>query len=204
VGTAIGGFVWGGLVRTVFVHHGTFLINSAAHVWGKQPYATTNSSKDSSWLAFFTFGEGYHNFHHTYPADYRNGHRWWQWDPSKWLIQAASLVRLSDNLKRAPKWSIETARMETSFQRAASDAATEHGEEQMNVFQARSKACCDGLRSALRQIDAKRQQLKQVGRDKRDQLVNQLKQAKMSVKQVRGDFQLLLAEMSLTPRPSHS
>jgi uncharacterized protein involved in exopolysaccharide biosynthesis len=120
------------------------------------------------------------------------------------LIQAASLVRLSDNLKRAPKWSIETARMETSFQRAASDAATEHGEEQMNVFQARSKACCDGLRSALRQIDAKRQQLRQVGRDKRDQLVNQLKQAKKSVKQVRGDFQLLLAEMSLTPRPSHS
>ena len=204
VGTAIGGFVWGGLVRTVFVHHGTFLINSAAHVWGKQPYSTTNSSKDSPWLAFFTFGEGYHNFHHTYPADYRNGHRWWQWDPSKWWIQAASLVRLSANLKRAPKWSIETAKMETRFQRAASDAATEHGEGQMNVFQARSKACCDAMRKTLRQVDAKRQQLKQAGREKREQLVNQLKQAKMSVKQVRADFQLLLAEMSPAPRPSHS
>ena len=71
-----GGIIWGGLVRLVMVHHGTFLINSGAHYWGKQTYSTKNTSRDSPLLSLLTFGEGYHNFHHTFQSDYRNGHKW--------------------------------------------------------------------------------------------------------------------------------
>jgi stearoyl-CoA desaturase (delta-9 desaturase) len=202
VGTAVGGFVWGGLVRTVFVHHGTFLINSAAHVWGKQPYATNNSSKDSTWLAFFTFGEGYHNFHHTFQADYRNGHRWWQWDPSKWWISAFSFVKMNRNLKKTPKWAIETARMETKFSQAAADASAIHDSKEMSSFQLRSKECCEGLRMAQRQFESMRQQFKRASDESREQFAVQMKQARKSIQQMRDDFTRLLDEMCNATTPS--
>ncbi|MCP5009985.1 MAG: acyl-CoA desaturase, partial [Aestuariibacter sp.] len=76
-----------GVFRLVAVHHVTFFINSLAHFWGSQPYTDTNSARDNGILAFFTFGEGYHNFHHIFEYDYRNGIRWYQFDPTKWLIK---------------------------------------------------------------------------------------------------------------------
>ena len=68
----LGGLIWGGLVRLVIVHHGTFLINSGAHYWGKQNYSTKNTSRDSPILSLLTFGEGYHNFHHTFDLNHMN------------------------------------------------------------------------------------------------------------------------------------
>ena len=94
----LGGLIWGGLVRLVIVHHGTFLINSGAHYWGKQNYSTKNTSRDSPILSLLTFGEGYHNFHHTFQSDYRNGHRWYHWDPTKWWIKIFSFIKITNNL----------------------------------------------------------------------------------------------------------
>ena len=84
----------GGLVRLVICHHLVFLVNSAAHTFGTRPYTDNETARDSWWLAFFTYGEGYHNFHHRFPADYRNGHRWYHFDPSKWWISALKRVGL--------------------------------------------------------------------------------------------------------------
>lgn len=109
------GFLWGGLFRTVFVHHGTFLINSAAHVFGRQTYTDKNSARDCWWLAFFTNGEGYHNFHHAFANDYRNGVRWYQWDPSKWLIFSLERFGLSSDLKRTPDWQMLRAQAEQKY-----------------------------------------------------------------------------------------
>ena len=67
----------------VMTHHTTFFINSLAHIWGSQPFTDRNSARDNGILAFFTFGEGYHNFHHLFENDYRNGIRWWQFDPTR-------------------------------------------------------------------------------------------------------------------------
>lgn len=106
-----GGLIWGGIVRQLCTHHSTFLINSAAHVFGTQPYSKGNSARDSWWLALFSFGEGYHNFHHTFPADYRNGLKWYQWDPTKWLIKTLSLVKLSENLRKTPEQIIQKAKL---------------------------------------------------------------------------------------------
>lgn len=113
---AFAGFLFGGLLRIVFVHHGTFFINSAAHYFGSRPYSRKNTARDCWWLAFFTNGEGYHNFHHAFANDYRNGIRWYHWDPSKWWIASLQVLGLSKNLQRTPEPQILRARLESSFE----------------------------------------------------------------------------------------
>ncbi len=116
-GDVWGVFLLGGLLRLVVNHHATFFINSLAHAWGSQPYTDTNTARDNGFLAFLTYGEGYHNFHHRYAGDYRNGVRWWQWDPAKWLIRALSGLGLARNLKRVPAVKIQHARLAMQFKR---------------------------------------------------------------------------------------
>jgi stearoyl-CoA desaturase (delta-9 desaturase) len=101
-GRMLGMFVFALLLRLVLTHHFTFLINSAAHIWGSQPYSTAHSARDNWLLSFLSFGEGYHNYHHSFQADYRNGPRLYNWDPSKWLIWTMEKVGLAGNLKRSP------------------------------------------------------------------------------------------------------
>ncbi|MCC5805946.1 MAG: fatty acid desaturase [Opitutales bacterium] len=87
------------LLRIFAVHHCTWFINSLAHVWGSRTYARELSAVDNAVLAFLTFGEGYHNYHHAFASDYRNGVRWYHFDPTKWLVRAASLVGLTSHLR---------------------------------------------------------------------------------------------------------
>jgi len=98
----IGCFLLAGVGRTFFVLNSTFCINSVCHLWGKQPYGNQNSSRDSWWVSLVTFGEGYHNYHHMYQSDYRNGPLWYNFDPSKWLIYILSLFGLAYALRRGP------------------------------------------------------------------------------------------------------
>ncbi len=117
------GDVWGmlilaGFARLVWSHHVTFFINSLAHMWGHQPYTEDNTARDNGVLAVVTYGEGYHNFHHLFAHDYRNGVRWWQWDPTKWLIGALSLIGLTRRLKRTPAFQIQKALLAMQFIRA--------------------------------------------------------------------------------------
>jgi stearoyl-CoA desaturase (Delta-9 desaturase) len=107
----IGQLIIGLLLRIVATHHSTFLINSAAHWFGTQPYTDANSARDNALLAPFTFGEGYHNYHHMWQWDYRNGPRWYQWDPAKWLIAATAWVGLARGLRRVPDTEIQRARV---------------------------------------------------------------------------------------------
>ena len=58
-------------------------INSLAHIWGSRPYTEKNTARDNGFLALLTYGEGYHNFHHIFASDYRNGIRWYHYDPTK-------------------------------------------------------------------------------------------------------------------------
>jgi stearoyl-CoA desaturase (Delta-9 desaturase) len=126
----LSGDLWGtvllaGLLRLVVNHHITFFINSLAHYWGKQPYTDENSSRDNPVLALFTYGEGYHNFHHLFAHDYRNGIRWWHWDPTKWLIRALSFAGLTSKLRTTPEIDIERARLAMQFKRAEERLALE-------------------------------------------------------------------------------
>lgn len=100
-GRLAGMFIFSLLVRVVLTHHFTFLINSAAHIWGSQRWSTAHSARDSWLLSLLTFGEGYHNYHHSFQADYRNGALWYNWDPSKWLIWLLARIGLARDLKRS-------------------------------------------------------------------------------------------------------
>ncbi|GAA0359291.1 fatty acid desaturase [Bowmanella denitrificans] len=116
------GDIWGmlliaGVLRLVVVHHVTFFINSLAHIWGRQTYTDQNSARDNGILALFTFGEGYHNFHHIFEYDYRNGVKWWHFDPTKWLIRSLSWLGLTSGLRRCPEERIEKAKAEMQLKR---------------------------------------------------------------------------------------
>jgi stearoyl-CoA desaturase (delta-9 desaturase) len=96
----IGGLFLAGVVRLVAVHHSTWLINSWAHTGRRRPYNPLISAVDNWFLAFFTFGEGFHNYHHAFPGDYRNGVAKLAWDPSKWVIWLFSRTGLAWGLRR--------------------------------------------------------------------------------------------------------
>lgn len=111
---ALAGFLFGGVARIVFVHHGTFFINSLCHYLGRRPYDSGVTARDSGLVAFFTYGEGYHNYHHTFAGDYRNGIRAWHFDPGKWVIWLLEKVGLAWSLKRVPEETIRMARLKES------------------------------------------------------------------------------------------
>lgn len=97
---ALGGFLIAGVARVTVLQHCTFLINSACHTLGRQPYSDRCSARDSHLLAVFTFGEGYHNYHHEFQHDYRNGVKPWEFDPTKWIIWTLSKIGLTGGLRR--------------------------------------------------------------------------------------------------------
>ena len=101
LGHPLGAFILAVNLRLVLVMHSAFFINSYAHLFGRHNFDGGTSARDH-WLgAILTNGEGYHNYHHRFPGDYRNGTRWYHWDPSKWLIFSLSKLRLTWDLKRA-------------------------------------------------------------------------------------------------------
>ncbi|MGB0513691.1 MAG: fatty acid desaturase [Wenzhouxiangellaceae bacterium] len=116
-GEWIGMLLLAGVFRLVVSHHFTFFINSLAHTWGRRPYSEDNTAVDNGWIALLTWGEGYHNYHHAFQADYRNGIRWWQYDPSKWLINALAWTGMVKERKRTPAFRVRRARLMVEFAR---------------------------------------------------------------------------------------
>lgn len=115
---ALGGFLIAGITRVVAVQHCTFLINSLCHTMGRQPYCSKGSARDSLLMAIFTFGEGYHNYHHTFQHDYRNGVKPWQWDPTKWTIWTLSKLGLAEDLREVAPEKILLAELRETNRRA--------------------------------------------------------------------------------------
>ena len=104
------GLLWGGLVRVFLVHHVTWSINSACHLWGMRPYKSGDRSRDNMVFGVLALGEGWHNTHHAFPTSVRHGLRWWQPDASYWVIRALALVGLAWNLKLPSKEAQEASR----------------------------------------------------------------------------------------------
>ena len=115
------GDFWGALVYACFgrmflVHQATFCINSLAHAIGEQTYSKHHTAYDSPITAILTLGEGFHNFHHEFPHDYRNGIRWYHYDPTKWTIQFLSWFGFTSRLIRFPDNEIEKAMIQVKQQ----------------------------------------------------------------------------------------
>ena len=119
----INGDIWGslllaGFLRLTLSQHFTYLINSAAHMWGSRTYDTEQTARDNWIIALFTFGEGYHNYHHTFALDYRNGIKWYHYDPTKWLIKACSWAGLASDLRAISPYRIEMTRVAVEYKNA--------------------------------------------------------------------------------------
>jgi stearoyl-CoA desaturase (delta-9 desaturase) len=106
-GDYTGAFFLACWTRLFVLHHFTWFINSLAHTWGDKPFCQEQTAVNNFVIALLTFGEGYHNFHHTFANDYRNGIRWYHFDPTKWLIWGLNKVGLTSNLKRMDPYTIK-------------------------------------------------------------------------------------------------
>jgi stearoyl-CoA desaturase (delta-9 desaturase) len=115
---ALGGFLLAGVFRVFAVQHSTFFINSMCHTVGNQPYSARCSARDSAIMALFTFGEGYHNYHHEFQHDYRNGVKPTNFDPTKWTIWTLEKLGLVSDLRRVPAEKILLAEMGEARRRA--------------------------------------------------------------------------------------
>lgn len=93
------GLIWGGLVRLFMVHHVTWSVNSACHLWGRRPYRSADESRNNLLFGILALGEGWHNTHHAFPTSARHGLRWWQIDVSYWVIRTLACLRLGWNVK---------------------------------------------------------------------------------------------------------
>ena len=96
---AVTGFVWGGLVRVFLVHHVTWSVNSACHLWGWQPFRTDDQSRDNPVFGVLALGEGWHATHHAFPTSARHGLRWWQLDVSYYAIRLLGWLHLAWDIR---------------------------------------------------------------------------------------------------------
>ena len=91
--------IWGGLVRIFLVHHVTWSVNSACHIWGTRPYASNDQSTDNFIFGVLAMGEGWHNAHHAFPTSARHGLRWWKIDFSWYTIKLMKMLGLAWDIK---------------------------------------------------------------------------------------------------------
>ena len=126
-GDPLAGLLWGGFLRLVVVHHTTFFVNSLAHYAGKPTYNAEVSARDNWGVALLTLGEGYHSFHHRFPADFRNGIRWFHWDPAKWFISTLGAMGLASDLRSIAPPQIEQARLDAGLRQIEPRLTAAHG-----------------------------------------------------------------------------
>jgi stearoyl-CoA desaturase (Delta-9 desaturase) len=97
------GFVWGFLISTVLLWHGSFTINSLAHLFGSRRFETGDSSRNNFLLALITTGEGWHNNHHRYQSSANQGFRWWEVDVTYYVLRMMAALGLIWDLRRPPR-----------------------------------------------------------------------------------------------------
>ena len=97
------GLLWGVFFRVTFGLHATWLVNSATHLWGRRRFATTDDSTNSWWVALLTFGEGWHNNHHAFPAAARHGLKWYEIDINWYGIIVLKFLGLAKSIKLVTK-----------------------------------------------------------------------------------------------------
>jgi stearoyl-CoA desaturase (delta-9 desaturase) len=191
----LGGLAVAGFARVVMLHHSTFFINSLCHYIGTTPYTDTNSAKDSWIMAILTFGEGYHNFHHYFQADYRNGIRWYHFDPTKWLIQSLNKVGLTYRLRHTSDEKIVEAKMEMKLKTIKSKLpSNEKIHQEIEAMKVR-------VLEAMREFHELKDQYK----------ATKMRELKLKMKEARAEFHArqeawnsYIAQLRMTPALANS
>jgi len=180
---ALASFYLGFLVRMAAIHHSTWCINSLCHTFGSRTYARELSAVDNALLALLTFGEGYHNYHHAFAADYRNGIRWYHFDPTKWLIWLGSKVGLARDLKAVHSITAQKALLQKDKK-----LLLEHLNQYMDDWSAELRARLEELAERFdEQVAALRMKLKEfreVSSERRAQLRREIKSIRASLQDI--------------------
>jgi stearoyl-CoA desaturase (delta-9 desaturase) len=95
--------VWGFFISTVLLYHGTFTVNSLAHIFGRRRFETGDNSRNNLFVAIITLGEGWHNNHHHYPSSERQGFYWWEIDVAHYALRLLSLVGIVRDIRTPPR-----------------------------------------------------------------------------------------------------
>jgi stearoyl-CoA desaturase (delta-9 desaturase) len=175
-GDPLGGFIIAGALRVTLNQQFTFCINSVCHLWGKRSYSEGQSARDNWVTALFTYGEGFHNFHHQFPIDYRNGIRFFHYDPTKWLIRLLAFCGLASDLKQVGVTKICQYQMRVDENRLkivnASEAFAEYLKHSIDPLRERLVQ----LFAQIEDLEKNYRELKQHGLDSvRDKVVEQRK-----------------------------
>ena len=133
VGAPLAGLIILGSLRIFFTQQSTFFVNSLCHTLGKQTYSKEISARDSVIVAFLTHGEGYHNFHHQFQYDYRNGIKWYHWDPTKWVILVMRVLGWAKKLKTIPQQEILKAKLNAEAKWLENKGYSQEKVEQLKV-----------------------------------------------------------------------
>jgi len=203
-----GCLLWAGVFRTVLVHHSTFFVNSLAHTLGTRPYSLAISARDSVVTALLTFGEGYHNFHHRFSTDYRNGVWRHQWDPTKWLIRGMAAVGWAWGLSRAPREKIVAAELECDTARlverwkAQSADALAYVRERLDSIKTAVEHSAARLGDLERQLVAARKNLGREGRRQIERLRAELRAARREFRAARSRWRVAIEELYTMPAPA--
>jgi stearoyl-CoA desaturase (delta-9 desaturase) len=122
-GDIMGGYFYACMLRMVGCHHSTFFVNSLAHWYGDKTFSDHHTAFDSVVTALLTLGEGYHNYHHEFPQDYRNGIKYFHFDPTKWVIRLMSWFGATWDLQAVNPDEIEKARLQMCQRRLDTEKA---------------------------------------------------------------------------------
>lgn len=176
--------LWG---RMFFLHHSTWFINSLAHTWGDKPFSQEQSAVNNYIICFLTFGEGYHNYHHTFANDYRNGIRWYHFDPSKWLIWTLYKLKCASNLKKVEATLIKK-RMVIEHKRLLSERLSTLWWVKCDELEAKLNEVSDEIIAKLNRLNEIRNKLssKEASRDLLNSMQTELKSVQRSM---RADWQ---------------
>lgn len=201
-----GGFIFAGVARMVFNHHATFCINSFCHYIGKQTYSDKHTARDSWVAALITYGEGYHNFHHEFQYDYRNGIRVYHWDPTKWLIQLFAATGLASHLKTARQERILLAKLEMDQKRCASRFSHYSDTARAKFYELLASAQ-EQIKNAHARFQSLKQEYKKLKRDKMASMTASLEDLRLEMNKARRDFRQAMAQWRILikgPLPSAS
>jgi len=128
--------IWGIFVRTVFVYHCTWLVNSAAHIWGYKSYDTNEGSTNNWWVALLTYGEGWHNNHHAYLHSAAHGLRWWEADLTYFTIKLFALVKLARRIRLPRGNPAKLPPIDSTRPRCVAPLITEPAEQEQELIPA--------------------------------------------------------------------
>ncbi len=188
LGDYLGAFVLSWWTRLFMLHHSTWFINSLAHFWGTQSFSQEQTAVDNYIISLLTFGEGYHNYHHTFANDYRNGIRWYHFDPTKWLIWALNKMGLAHGLKKVNHYHIKerlvAARKNETLEKIAE--SFESRKEELTVYISKaSETICTNLARARKLVEeyTRYKKTKQASAEILKQLKTEIKAVKRTIRE---------------------